>query len=42
MEMHPDVASMQAALLHDVMEDCDVSYTEMEKLFGKEVAMLCE
>jgi GTP diphosphokinase / guanosine-3',5'-bis(diphosphate) 3'-diphosphatase len=42
MEMHPDVPSMQAALLHDVMEDCDVSYQDMVKLFGKEVANLCE
>jgi (p)ppGpp synthase/HD superfamily hydrolase len=33
---------MQAALLHDVMEDCDVSYSDIEKKFGKEVANLCE
>ena len=42
MEMHPDIPSMQAALLHDVMEDCDVSYNDIQKIFGKEVAELCE
>jgi GTP diphosphokinase / guanosine-3',5'-bis(diphosphate) 3'-diphosphatase len=42
MEMHPDIPSMQAALLHDVIEDCDVTYSDIERKFGKEVANLCE
>ena len=33
---------MAAALLHDVMEDCDVSYEHIEEKFGTEVATLVD
>lgn len=42
MMIQPDAASMQAALLHDVIEDTDTTKEEIELLFGEEVAELCE
>ncbi|MFA4815330.1 MAG: HD domain-containing protein [Candidatus Gracilibacteria bacterium] len=38
--LNPDVAAMQAALLHDVTEDTSVKLAEIEKNFGTEVAGL--
>ncbi len=37
-----DYATIVAALLHDTMEDTAVSYEDIEKLFGAEVAQLVE
>ena len=37
-----DSATICAALLHDVMEDCDVSKSEITELFGKEIAHLVD
>ena len=37
-----DAATICAALLHDVMEDCDVSKEEMTELFGKEITHLVD
>ena len=42
MLIQPDVASMQAALLHDVIEDTPMTREDVENLFGPEVAELCE
>ncbi len=42
MEIKPDVETIQTCLLHDVMEDCNVSQKEIEKKFGEEVGRLCE
>lgn len=42
MEIKPDLETIQTCLLHDVMEDCNVSQKEIEKEFGAEVGMLCE
>jgi GTP diphosphokinase / guanosine-3',5'-bis(diphosphate) 3'-diphosphatase len=42
MEIKPDLETIQTCLLHDVMEDCNVSQKEIEKEFGSEVAKLCE
>ncbi len=39
-ELKLDSKAIAAALLHDVMEDCDVSYTDLENEFGIEVANL--
>ena len=33
-----DIIALQAAVLHDVVEDCGVSYEQLCKLFGKDVA----
>ncbi len=41
-EMKMDWATISAALLHDVIEDCEVEYTELEDKFGKEVAILVD
>ncbi|PIZ30216.1 MAG: bifunctional (p)ppGpp synthetase/guanosine-3',5'-bis(diphosphate) 3'-pyrophosphohydrolase [Alphaproteobacteria bacterium CG_4_10_14_0_8_um_filter_53_9] len=41
-DMRLDEASLAAGLLHDTLEDTLASYDELLKLFGKEVADLCE
>jgi GTP pyrophosphokinase len=41
-EFHLDAASIAAALLHDVVEDCDVSLDEIASLFGSDVAKLVD
>ena len=40
--IHMDTATMVAALLHDVSEDCGVPMTELESRFGREVARLVD
>ncbi len=40
--MRLDTASICAALLHDVVEDTEVSREEVDRLFGKEVGFLVE
>lgn len=42
MEIKPDLETIQTCLLHDVVEDCNVSIDVIEKTFGNEVAVLCE
>ena len=37
-----DCATICAALLHDVLEDCDVTKEEMEQEFGKEITELVD
>ncbi len=37
-----DAESIAAALLHDVLEDCGVTFAELEQRFGKEVATLVD
>ena len=41
-EISADAPCMAAALLHDTMEDCDVTKEEIEKEFGKEIALLVD
>jgi guanosine-3',5'-bis(diphosphate) 3'-pyrophosphohydrolase len=41
-ELKLDPNTLAAALLHDVMEDCDVPYEELKERFGDEVAKLVE
>lgn len=40
--LHMDVASIVAAILHDVIEDTQISFEHLEKEFGKEVAELVD
>ena len=40
--LHLDVTTLAATLLHDVMEDCGVTYDELEKRFGGDVARLVD
>ena len=40
--LHMDVHTIQAALLHDVIEDCDVSARELGQRFGAEVVSMVE
>ena len=37
-DLNCDTTTLVAALLHDVIEDCDVSYTQLEREFGRHVA----
>ena len=39
-EIHADTSTIIAGLLHDVIEDCDVTKEELEQNFGSEVAKL--
>src|SRR5438105_12342201 len=41
-DMNMDAPSIAAALLHDVVEDCGVSYDQVAKLFGDEVARIVD
>ncbi|MDA1279530.1 MAG: bifunctional (p)ppGpp synthetase/guanosine-3',5'-bis(diphosphate) 3'-pyrophosphohydrolase [Chloroflexi bacterium] len=41
-EMRLDTTTIQAALLHDVMEDCGISFAEIESEFGTDVAKLVD
>lgn len=41
-EMKMDWPTISAALLHDVIEDCEIEYAELENKFGKEVAILVD
>lgn len=41
-ELHLDTPTLKAALLHDVVEDSDVSLSEMRERFGDEVADLVD
>ncbi|MBC7174519.1 MAG: bifunctional (p)ppGpp synthetase/guanosine-3',5'-bis(diphosphate) 3'-pyrophosphohydrolase, partial [Polyangiaceae bacterium] len=41
-DLHLDASSVCAALLHDVVEDCEVSNDEITKIFGTEVAFLVD
>jgi GTP diphosphokinase / guanosine-3',5'-bis(diphosphate) 3'-diphosphatase len=38
----PDVATIQACILHDVIEDTEIPYETILREFGREVADLCE
>ncbi len=41
-DLQLDVTSLKAALLHDVVEDTDITLEKLEELYGKEVAMLVD
>lgn len=41
-EIYADAKTIQAALLHDVVEDTDVTIEEIEEMFGSEVALLVD
>jgi len=40
--LHLDAQTIMAALMHDVIEDCEVTREEISELFGDRVAMLVE
>lgn len=42
MEIKPDISSIQACIMHDIIEDTSISYEEIKEEFGNEVADLCE
>lgn len=41
-DLHLDAATLAAALLHDVPEDCNVPISELEKRFGPDVSKLVD
>lgn len=42
MSMKPDLPTIQTCILHDVIEDTDITYEDVKKHFSEEVANLCE
>lgn len=42
MTLKPDCATIQACILHDVIEDTPITYDDIVREFGTEVARLCE
>ena len=41
-EMNMDVDSICAGLMHDVLEDCNIEKTNIDKIFGKEVSEIVD
>ena len=41
-ELNFDIETIKAALLHDLVEDTDITYKDIKKTFGKEVADLVD
>ena len=41
-ELQQDAYTLAAALLHDTIEDCDVTYADIEAEFGRDTAQLVE
>ena len=41
-ELNLDASTLAAALLHDVIEDCDVTFDDLRQQFGQEVARLVD
>lgn len=41
-DLNLDATTLAAALLHDVIEDCNVSYAEIQQKFGTEVSRLVD
>jgi len=42
MEIRPDLPTIQACLLHDVLEDTAITYDDISRAFSPEVADLCD
>jgi GTP diphosphokinase / guanosine-3',5'-bis(diphosphate) 3'-diphosphatase len=40
--LSPDLPSIKAALMHDLIEDTEVTYEDIKERYGEEVATLCE
>lgn len=40
--LKPDAVTIQTCILHDVIEDTDITYEDVKSEFGQEVADLCE
>ena len=42
LDLKVDLESVCAGFMHDVLEDCDVQKTTLEKMFGKDVVSIID
>lgn len=42
LRLSPDIVTVQACILHDVIEDTPRSEDDIERLFGRSVAEICQ
>jgi guanosine-3',5'-bis(diphosphate) 3'-pyrophosphohydrolase len=42
LKLKPDIVTVQSCILHDVIEDTDRSEADIERLFGRNVAEICQ
>jgi RelA/SpoT family (p)ppGpp synthetase len=42
LSINPDIDTIAACLMHDVIEDTPITVTEIEQKFGKDISFLCE
>ncbi len=42
LKLKPDLVTVQSCILHDVIEDTSKSELDIERLFGKSVAEICQ
>jgi len=41
LSLSPDISTIQACFMHDVIEDTEFTYDDIEEIFGHDVAELC-
>jgi GTP diphosphokinase / guanosine-3',5'-bis(diphosphate) 3'-diphosphatase len=42
LRLKPDLVTVQSCILHDVIEDTPQTEADIERLFGRDVALICQ